>query len=221
MINRSILFILFYSYIYPLPLEESDCIDFIEARYAGADSTVYSMISNDFIYNHIPYVGLGILTEYRNGSLLITHIVNDSLQTNLKVGDKIHEVNGKVVSKNTSFNGAVGSEQKLIVTKRGDSTFSTIYLPLIQIQYSQNDSLFLLDIVDYRNTWYDYHVEILDIINHKNKAAVYYLWEGSKKENGPVYYFNAIELFYIDDETDLINRVDGLWSEKQFRDQFR
>ena len=78
-----------------------------------------------------------------------------------------------------------------------------------------------MDIVDYRKTWYDYHVEILDIIIHKNKAAVYYLWEGSKKANGPIYYFNAIELLYIDHETGLINRVDGLWSEKQFRDQFR
>ena len=135
---------LFISFTIAQTKKEKSIIKFIYARYNANIDSVSMFLEDDFFYYHIPYVGLGILTEYRNGSLLITHIVNDSLQTNLKVGDKIHEVNGKVVSKNTSFNGSVGTEQKLIVTKRGDSTFSTIYLPLIQIQYSQNHGKFLL-----------------------------------------------------------------------------
>jgi hypothetical protein len=222
MILRFISLVLFCSTIFALPLKDQDIIEFIEARYAGADSVVYSMISEDFIYFHTPYVGLGISTEYQDGSLLITQVVDDSSQTMLAAGDRIHEINGKVVTPNgPQFHGKVGEQQILIVTKKGDSSFVSMSVPLIQVQFSQNDSLFLNDIVAYANSWHDFHVEILDIILEKEKIAVHYHWEGSREEGGPVFHFFAMEMIYIDRKTDLITKVESLWSEMQFRDQFK
>ena len=57
-------FIFILSILYSAPLKDGDISEFIEARYAGADSIVYSMISEDFMYHHTPYIGLGIFTEY-------------------------------------------------------------------------------------------------------------------------------------------------------------
>ena len=56
------------------------------------------MISENFIYEHTPYIGLGIEAHYVDGSLLVTHVVDDSLQSSLSVGDRIHEHNGSTVS---------------------------------------------------------------------------------------------------------------------------
>ena len=222
MTSRLIQFIFILSTLMAGPLKDHEIIEFIEARYAGADSTVYSVISVDFIYFHTPYAGLGISTEYQDGSLLITEIVDDSLQTMLETGDRIQEINGIVVSANSpEIIGKVGAIQNLIVTKKGDSTLTEMSVPLILVQYSQNDSLFLADMMTYAEVWHDNHVEIIDIVSEKGKAAVYYHWEGSRGEDGPVYHFDAMEMIYIDKKTDLIYKVEGLWSEKQFRDQFK
>ena len=219
---RLISFIFIFSVLMPSSLKDEYIIQFIEARYAGDDSTVYSMISDDFRYFHTPYVGLGIKTRYQDGSLLITEIVNDSLQTKLDVGDQIQEINGEVVSENLPMiTGKVGDEIRLIVTKIGDFNFREIVVPLFLVQLSQNDSTFLNDIIQYSNSWNDYQIEILDIILEKDKAAISYHWEGSKVERGPVFHFYAMEIIYLNRKTDYIYRIDGLWSEKQFRDQFR
>ena len=66
------------------------------------------------------------------------------------------------------------------------------------------------------NFWYPFL-----IVSKKVNAAVYYHWEGSRGEGGPVFHFYAMEMIYIDKKTDLIYKVEGVWSEKQFRDQFR
>ena len=210
------------SYVTALPLKERDILEFIEARYSGDDSTVYSMISENFQYYHTPSIGLGVITKYLNDELIITDIIDDSLQKMLKTGDRIHEINGIPISKSKiDFFGAVGDEQKLIITQKGDSIFQTIYLPLIKSQYIQNDSLYLLDVINYGENWYDYDVNILDVVIDKEKIAVHYYWEGSKIQDGPIFHFFAMEIFYIDRKTDLIERLEGLWSEKQFRDQFK
>ena len=75
-------------------------------------------------------------------------------------------------------------------------------------------------ILKYSDNWYNFDVMINDIIIKRNKIVVHYKWEGSKAEGGNVYYFSAMEIFYIDKKTDLIYEIKGLWSEKQFRDQF-
>jgi len=222
LILRLISLIFILSILHSAPLKDADIKEFIEARYAGADSIVYSMISDDFRYYHTPYIGLGIFTEYSDGSLLITGIVDDSLQTMLGIGDLIHEINNKVVSaKSSVITGRVGDRQKLILTKKGDSTFTEMVVPLILVQFSQNDSLFLEDLIPYSDIWYDYHIEILDIVLEKEKASVYYHWEGSREKGGPVFHFYAMELIYSNKKTKLIYKIETLWSEKQFRDQFK
>ena len=215
-------FIFILSILYSAPLKDAEISEFIEARYAGADSIVYSMISEDFRYYHTPYIGLGIFTEYSDGNLLVTGNVDDSLQTMLDIGDLIHEINGEVVSANSPvLTGRAGDGQKLILTKKGDSTFTEMIVPLILVQFSQNDSLFLADLKPYADKWHDYHIEILDIVTEKEKASVYYHWEGSREEGGPVYHFYAMELIYFYKKTELIYKIETLWSEKQFRDQFK
>jgi len=220
-IHRFLPGILFSSLLFSLPLKDDEIKNFIDARYSGDTATVYSMISENFIYEHTPYVGLGIEAHYVDGSLLVTHIVDDSLQSSLSVGDRIHEHNGSIVnSKGLVTNGPVGEEQHLIVTKAGDSTFKELRLPLSEYQHRQNDIAFLGSILRYSDNWYNFDVMINDIIIKRNRVVVHYKWEGSKEESGNVYYFSAMEIFYIDKKTDLIDKIEGLWSEKQFRDQF-
>jgi len=220
-IHRFLPNILFSSLLFSLPLKDNEIKNFIDARYSGDTATVYSMISENFIYEHTPYVGLGIEAHYVDGSLLVTHVVDDSLQSSLSVGDRIHEHNGSIVnSKGLVINGPVGEEQHLIVTKAGDSTFIELRLPLAEYQYRQNDIAFLGSILRYSDNWYNFDVMINDIITKRNRVVVHYKWEGSKTEGGNVYYFSAMEIFYIDKKTDLIDKIEGLWSEKQFRDQF-
>ena len=93
-------------------------------------------------------------------------------------------------------------------------------LPLAEYQYRQNDIAFLGSILKYSDNWYNFDVMINDIITKRNRVVVHYKWEGSKTKGGNVYYFSAMEIFYIDKKTDLIYEIEGLWSEKQFRDQF-
>ena len=220
-IHRFLPCILFSSLLFSLPLKDNEIKNFIDARYSGDTATVYSMISENFIYEHTPYVGLGIEAHYVDGSLLVTHVVDDSLQSSLSVGDRIHEHNGSIVnSKGLVTNGPVGEEQHLIVTKAGDSTFKELRLPLAEYQHRQNDIAFLGSILRYSDNWYNFDVMINDIIIKRNRVVVHYKWEGSKVEGGNVYYFSAMEIFYIDKKTDLIDKIEGLWSEKQFRDQF-
>ena len=210
------------SFVLALPLKKQDYIDFIEARYSGDTSTVDSMITENFIYNHVPYVGLGIFTEYVNGELMITGIVDDSIQTALDIGDKIHEINGENVKTfGQDFNGHVGDNQTLIVTKLGDSTFQELAVPLAEYRYRQNTLSFYESIINYANTWYSFEINVIEILKEKEKAFVYYVWKGSKIEEGPIYRFYAMELIYSGKKSKLIYQVDVLWSEIQFRNQFK
>ena len=210
------------SQILALPLKKQDYIDFIEARYSGDTSTVDSMITENFTYTHVPYVGLGIFTEYVESELVVTGIVDDSIQTALDIGDRIHEINGKNANIfGQDFNGPVGDMQTLILTKSGDSTFQELVIPLAEYQYRQNNVSFYESILNYATTWYSYEIKYIDILKEKEKAIVYYVWKGSKEEGGPVYQFYAMEAFYSDKKSNLIYQVDALWSEKQFRDQFK
>jgi hypothetical protein len=75
--------------------------------------------------------------------------------------------------------------------------------------------------MNYSKAWYDYDITIENIISRKNEIVVHYNWEGSKSEIGPTFYFTAIEILELNKKKNLIERVVGLWSEKQFRDQFK
>ena len=74
-IHRFLPSILISSLLFSLPLKDEEIKNFIDARYSGDSATVYSMISENFIYEHTAYVGLGIEAHYVDGSLLITHVV--------------------------------------------------------------------------------------------------------------------------------------------------
>ena len=148
------------------------------------------------MYNHVPYVGLGIFTEYVESELVVTGIVDDSIQTALDIGDRIHEING--TNANTfgqDFNGPVGDMQTLILTKSGDSTFQDLTIPLAEYQYRQNNVSFYESILNYATIWYSYEIKYIDILKEKEKAIVYYVWKGSKDEGGSVYQFYAMEAF--------------------------
>ena len=180
------------------------------------------MITENFTYNHVPYLGLGIFTEYVESELVVTGIVDDSIQTALDIGDRIHEINGK--NANTfgqDFNGPVGDMQTLILTKSGDSTFQELTIPLAEYKYRQNNVSFYESIINYANTWYSFEINVIEILKEKEKAFVYYVWKGSKKEEGPIYRFYAMELIYSGKKSKLIYQVDVLWSEIQFRNQFK
>ena len=204
------------------PLKTNEIENFIIARYLGDTSSVGTMLSEDFKYFHVPYIGLGFKSRYIDGHLLVTSIVNDSLQTTINIGDRIHEYNGKPVdSLGINGNGPEGKEQKLIITKKGDSTFSEVNIPLLEYQFIEDRESFLSSIMDYNNAWYDFDIYIKDLIIKKNKVFVQYRWEGSKEPLGENYSFYAIEILTLNKKRDIVTQIDGLWSEKQFRDQFK
>ena len=204
------------------PLKTNEIENFIIARYLGDTSSVSTMLSVDFKYFHVPYIGLGFKSRYIDGHLLVTSIVNDSLQTTISIGDRIYEHNGKPVdSLGINGNGPIGEEQKLIITKKGDSTFSEVNISLSEYQFIEDKGSFLLSIMDYNNAWYDFDIYIKDLIIKKNKVFVQYRWEGSKEPLGENYSFYAIEILTLNKKRDIVTQIDGLWSEKQFRDQFK
>ena len=220
--NKIITFTFTISFLMALPPIKSDkMMEFISSRYEGDTLAVASILSDNFIYEHTPYVGLGIETHYVDGAHIITNILNDSLQTDLNIGDRIHEFNGSIVdSTGLEINGAVGEMQKIILTKPGDSTFSHIETPLAIYQYKQGKKSFLESIIDSK-VWYDYDISFENIFSRKNETVVHYNWEGSKAESGPTYYFSAIEIIKLNKKRNQIERIASLWSEKQFRDQFK
>ena len=204
------------------PIKDERIMEFISARYEGDTLIVASMICDKFIYEHTPYIGLGIESHYVDGAYIITSIINDSLQTDLNIGDRIHEFNGSIVdSLGLEINGALGEMQKIILTKPGDSTFSHIETPLAIYQYEQGKESFLETIIAYSEAWYDYDISFENIFSRKNETVVHYKWEGSKVESGPTYHFSAIEIIKLNKKRNQIERIISLWSEKQFRDQFK
>ena len=155
-------------------------------------------------------------------SLLITKVLNDSIQKYLQVGDRVYEHNNEIVdSLGLVTSGPIGEKQKLIVIKNGERDFRVMEIPLEEYHFEENKNSFLESIMKYSEKWYDYDLEIIDIIKKKNTISVHYRWEGSREENGEIYTFSAIEFYYINKKKDLIERIVGLWSEKQFRNQFK
>ena len=86
------------------------------------------LISDDFIFEHTPYVGLGIETRFIDESLLITKVLNDSIQKYLQVGDRIFEHNNEIVdSLGASYQWSNREKQKLVVTKKEERDFHGKY----------------------------------------------------------------------------------------------
>ena len=214
--------ILSFSILFSGKIQEDDIELFLLSRYGGDSANVSLFISEDFVYEHTPYVGLGVETRFVDESLLITKVLNDSIQKYLQVGDRIYEHNNEIIdSLGLNTKGPIGEKQKLVITKIGEKDFRVMEVPLDEYQYEENKNSFLESVNKYSKKWYDYDLEIIDIIKKKNTIAVHYRWEGSKEESGKVYAFSAIEFYYINKKKDLIEKIVGLWSERQFRDQFK
>jgi len=210
------------SVIFCSNIKEKDIAEFLDAKYSGDTSMVNSFLSKEFLNFHAPFAGLGIKSHYVDGFLLVTEIINDSIMDYINIGDKIHEVNGKVVPEvGIQINGAVGDLQKLVVTKNRDSLFSEINIPLQLLQKKETINSYLNTIKEYSDLWYEYDLQILDFMYKKEKVFVYYNWEGSLKEKGKVYYFTAIEILTIDKKSRLIIKAETLWNELQFKNQFK
>ena len=214
--------ILSFSILFSGKIQEGDIELFLLSRYGGDSVNVSLFISEDFVYEHTPYVGLGVETSFVDESLLITKVLNDSIQKYLQVGDRIYEHNNEIIdSLGLVTKGPIGEKQKLVLIKKGESDFRVMEVPLNEYHYEENKNSFLESVNKYSKKWYDYDLEIIDIMKKKNTIAVHYRWEGSKEESGRVYTFSAIEFYYINKKKDLIEKIVGLWSEKQFRDQFK
>ena len=219
-------FILSISFLVARPRKEKYIIDFIEARYSANTDSVRLFLDDNFIYYHIPFVGLGINTKNTDGGLTV--IGNTSfIDTNsiLINGDVIIEINGIKIDNISNYNienvikGSAGDSIN-ITYARDDETYSSMF-SLSKLQYKQGSESFIKDIKNYGERWFEYDLEILDIFSKKNKFIIYYEWEGVLFENGPAYAYRSMEIIKTNMNTNRVYSIDALWTEKQFIDQFK
>ena len=206
--------------------KEKYIIDFIEARYSANTDSVRLFLDDEFIYYHIPFVGLGINTKSTNNGLAVIGGVSFS-DTNsiLNIGDVIIEINGIKINNINKYKieniikGSAGDSIKVTYI-RDDETFLSMF-SLSKQQYKQGSESFITDIENYGERWFEYDLEILDIFSKKNQFIVYYEWEGILLENGPTYSYRSMEIIKINTSNNRVYSIDALWSEKQFKDQFK
>ena len=219
---KYILLLFNLSFLLSGPLKLDEVESFLNAKYEGDTSAVISFISDEFQYLNTPYVGLGIKAFYIDGSLLVTELINESIRNQISIGDRIYEFNNKVVTPDGFFTkGPVGQIQKLLLTKMNDTLFTEIKIPLSMQQQKENSESYLNSIIEYSKIWYEYDIIIHDYFSKKDKVFVHYSWEGSKEENSEVYHFTIIEILTLEKKTGLIKKIESLWSEYQFRNQFK
>ena len=219
-------FILSISFLVSQSRKEKSIIDFIEARYSANTDSVRLFLDDDFIYYHIPYVGLGINTKSTISGLTV---IEDTsfIDTNsiLNSGDVIIEINGIEINNISNYNieniikGSTGDSINITYI-RDDETFSSMF-SLSKQQYKQSSESFIKDIKNYGKRWFEYDLEILDIFSKKNQFIVYYEWEGILFENGPAYSYRSMEIIKTNTSNNLVYSIDALWTEKQFIDQFK
>ena len=218
--------ILSISFLVSQSRKEKSIIDFIEARYSANTDSVKLFLDDKFIYYHIPFVGLGINTKSTNNGLAVIGGVSFS-DTNsiLNIGDVIIEINGLKINNINKYNieniikGSAGDSIKVTYI-RDDETFLSMF-SLSKQQYKQGSESFITDIENYGERWFEYDLEILDIFSKKNQFIVYYEWEGILFENGPAYSYRSMEIIKTNTSNNRVYSIDALWSEKQFKDQFK
>jgi len=218
--------ILSISFLASQSRKEKSIINFIEARYSANTDSVKLFLDDKFIYYHIPFVGLGINTKSTNNGLAVIGGVSFS-DTNsiLNIGDVIIEINGLKINNINKYNieniikGSAGDSIKVTYI-RDDETFLSMF-SLSKQQYKQGSESFITDIENYGERWFEYDLEILDIFSKKNQFIVYYEWEGILLENGPTYSYRSMEIIKINTSNNRVYSIDALWSEKQFKDQFK
>ena len=218
--------ILSISFLASQSRKEKSIINFIEARYSANTDSVKLFLDDKFIYYHIPFVGLGINTKSTNNGLAVIGGVSFSDTNSIfNIGDVIIEINGLKINNINKYNieniikGSAGDSIKVTYI-RDDETFLSMF-SLSKQQYKQGSESFITDIENYGERWFEYDLEILDIFSKKNQFIVYYEWEGILLENGPAYSYRSMEIIKINTSNNLVYSIDALWSEKQFKDQFK
>ncbi len=225
---RSIIFLLIFSnLLFSQNKKERILLDFLDARYSGKTDSVAFYLDPNFVYNQMPYVGLGISTFVDRGVLKVSSVSPfGPAKSFLSKDDIILEVNGIKASKdnvrsgNLNFLGAKGDTVN-IVFERDTNNFNTIKLALTNNQFKQGIDSFIKDIRNYNERWYEYDLELLDYFSKKNKMVLHYQWEGVLKEGAPTYHWRAMEIIKTDPISRKIISIDAIWTEKQFRDQFK
>ena len=205
--------------------KEKEIISFIFARYNANIDSVSMFLDADFIYYHIPYVGLGVNTISTDSGLTVTSVSPFSTsEPKLLTGDVIIDINGNKINNIETYN-----IENIINGSEGDSVNisylrkNNVYTSVIKLsrqQYKQNSNSFINDIKNYGERWFEYDLEIIEIFSKKNKFVIYYEWEGTLVENGPAYSYRAMEILKVKSSNNRIESIDALWTEKQFKDQF-
>jgi len=179
----------------------------------------------DFIYYHIPYIGLGVNTVKSDSGLIVSSVSPFSdKKTTLLNGDVIFAINGNKVNNISKYNienilsGSEGDSVNISYLRKNNVYTSVIKLS--RQQYKQNSNSFINDIKNYGKKWFEYDLEIIEIFSKKNKFVIYYEWEGALVENGPAYSYRAMEILIVKSSNNRIESIDALWTEKQFKDQF-
>ena len=225
---HSVIFLLTFSnLLFSQTKKEQIILDFLDVRYGGKVDSVSLYLDPNFVYNQMPYVGLGISTNIDSKGLRVSSVspfgAADSL---LNKDDIILEVNGVKASKDNiyseklNFFGAEGDTIEIVFT-RDTNEFKTVKLPLVKNQLKQGLDSFLSDIQKYNDSWYEYDLEVLDYFSRKNKMLLHYQWDGVVKEGGPTYHWSVMEIIQTDPISRKILSIDAIWTEKQFRDQFK
>jgi len=220
------LYVLFFiSFSIAQTKKEKSIISFLYARYNANPDSVSMFLDDEFVYYHIPYVGIGINTVKTELGLMVTTISPFSEnKSKLLTGDVIIEINDNKINNNSKYNienlinGSEGDSVKISYIRKNNINTSVINLS--KQQYKQNSNSFLKDIKIYGEKWFEYDLEIIEIFSKKNKFVIYYEWEGVLFENGPTYSYRAMEIIKIRSSNNRIKSIDALWTEKQFKDQF-
>ncbi|MEC7848850.1 MAG: hypothetical protein VX736_03970 [Candidatus Neomarinimicrobiota bacterium] len=222
-----IILLIFSDLLFGQTKKEQIFIDFLDARYAGNADSAKMYLDPNFVYNHVPYVGLGISTYMDNGHLKISSVSPfGPARSLISKDDIILEVNGIKASEENVRSGMLnflGAENDTIniVLESSLNQFNSIDLTLAQNQFKQGVDSFLNDIRNYNDRWYEYDIELLDYFSKKNNVVLYYHWEGVLTEGGPTYHWRAMEIIKMNPKGRKIVSIDAIWSEKQFRDQFK
>ncbi|MBL7014285.1 MAG: hypothetical protein ISR83_07675 [Candidatus Marinimicrobia bacterium] len=207
--------------------KERIVLDFLDARFSGDAKMVKSLSSRDFIYFNTPYVGLGITTEWKQDSLIIKDISEESPAFNqLHQKDLILEINHALVSQHNSrtenpFKGPIGKSIQLAVQSSDSSNFTEYQGTLALIQEKQDLGQFLDDIQSFASLWEMSELQNVFYFSKRNNIVISYNWIGNKEGESVQYTFSTIEIYEINPINKTVKSIQSQWSEKQLIDQIK
>ena len=213
--------LLVYSFLFGKKINKDRITDFLISKYSGDTLEVKSYLAANFYNQHSPVIGMGINVAYKNDHLLVVDNFRKDSSDYFQKGDRIYEINNKIVSKETILpTGTIGSLQKVILTKFQDSSFSVVNVPLVEVYYKEKKREFLESIALYSKNWYDFDIDIEEIVIQKDKIVLNYRWEGSKENNGQIFIFHSVEIISLNRKKDKIKKIQTFWTEDLFKNQF-